>query len=89
MTTCSDFTSEAMLWIKEVEMVDSREDFEVLAIRFWKEFFKLRDVGREDCLCSEKDRPEFPPQEEGQSRGTESPERGPVSTGKTDRFHDL
>ena len=23
MTTCSDFPSEAMLWIKEVEMVDS------------------------------------------------------------------
>ena len=32
---------------------------------------------------------EFPIQEEGQSRGTESPERGPVSTRKTDRPHDL
>ena len=28
-------------------------------------------------------------QEEGQSRGTESPERGPVSTRKTDCPHDL
>ena len=27
--------------------------------------------------------------EEGQSRGTESPEGGPVSTRKTDRLHDL
>ena len=26
MTTCSDFPSEAMLWIKEVEMVDSSEE---------------------------------------------------------------
>ena len=26
VTTCSDFTLEAMLWIKEVEMVDSMED---------------------------------------------------------------
>ena len=26
MTTCSDFPSEAMLWTKEVEMVDSMED---------------------------------------------------------------
>ena len=33
--------------------------------------------------------PEFPVQEEGQSGGTESSERGPVSTRKTDRLHDL
>ena len=26
VTTCSDFPSEAMLWIKEVEMVDSMEE---------------------------------------------------------------
>ena len=36
-----------------------------------------------------KNHPEFTAQEEGQSRGTESPERGPVSTRKTDRLHDL
>ena len=30
--------------------------------------------------ASEKDHPEFPIQEEGQSGGTESPERRPVST---------
>ena len=27
VTTCSDFPSEAMLWIKEVEMVDSVDEF--------------------------------------------------------------
>ena len=27
VTTCYDFSSEAMLWIKEVEMVDSVEEF--------------------------------------------------------------
>ena len=37
----SEYPSEAMLWIKEVEMVDSLEDIEVLAIRFWKEFSKI------------------------------------------------
>ena len=37
----------------------------------------------------EQDHPVFPLQEEGQSGGTESPERGPVSTRKTDRLHDL
>ena len=26
MATCSDFLSEAMLWIKEVEMVDSLDE---------------------------------------------------------------
>ena len=37
----------------------------------------------------EQDHPEFPIQDEGQSRGTESSERGPVSTRKIDRFPDL
>ena len=50
---------------------------EILAIR-WKEFSKIWHVGREDCFCSEQDHPEFPVQEECQSRGTESPERGLV-----------
>ena len=27
VTTCSDFPSDAMLWIKEVEMVDSLDEF--------------------------------------------------------------
>ena len=30
VTTCSDFPSEAMLWIKEVEMVDSLEELKFL-----------------------------------------------------------
>ena len=37
VTKCSDFPSGAMLWIKEVEMVDSLE----LAISLWKEFSKF------------------------------------------------
>ena len=52
----------------------------ILAINLWKGLSKFRDAGREDCFCSEQDHPEFPVQEEGQSRGTESPERGPFST---------
>ena len=62
---------------------------EVLTISFCKDFCKFRDAGREDCFCSEQDHPEFSLQEEGPSRGTESPEGGPVSTRKTDRLHDL
>ena len=78
-----------MLWIKEVEMVDSLDDKKILAINCWREFAKFRNVGREDCLGSEQDHPKIPVQEEGQSRGTESPEREPVSTKKTVRLHDL
>ena len=80
---------EVMLWIKEEEMVDSLEELKSSQSVAGKNLSKLRRAGRKDCLCSEQDHPEFPLQEEGQSRGTESPERGPVSTRKTDRFHDL
>ena len=55
VTTCFDFPSDAMLWIKEVEMVVSLDDLKILAISLWKGFSKLRDAGREDCLCSEQD----------------------------------
>ena len=62
---------------------------EVIAISCGQECSKFRDAGRWDCFCSEQDHPEFTIQEEGQSRGPESPEAGPVSAGKTDRNHDL
>ena len=62
---------------------------EILAISLWKGFSKFRDAGREDCLCCEQDHPEFPLQEEGQSRRTECSETGPVSSRKTDRRHDV
>ena len=62
---------------------------EILAIYFWKEFSTFRDAGREDFFCSEQDHPDFTLQEEGQSRGTESPEGGLVSTRETTHLHDL
>ena len=68
---------------------DSLDELKSSRSAFTKGFSKLRDAGREDCLCSEQDHPEFPVQEECQPRGTECPERGPVSTRKTDRLHDL
>ena len=65
VTTCSDCPSEALLWIKEVEMVDSFYDKKNLTMSLWKGFSKLRDAGREDRFCSDQDHPEFPVQEEG------------------------
>ena len=79
VTACSDFPSDAMLWINEVEMVASLDELKSLRSVYGKNFSKLRDAGREDCLCSEQDHPEFPFQEEGRS----------VSSRKTDRLHDL
>ena len=89
VTTCSDFPSDAVLWIKEVEMVDSLEELKSSWSVCGQDFPELRDAGREDCLCSEQDHSEFPVQEEGQPRGAESSEREPVSTRKKDRLHDL
>ena len=89
VTACSDYPSDATLWIKEVEMVDSLEELKSSRSVCGKDFSKHRDAGREDCLSSEQDHPEFSIQEEGQSRGTENPARGSVSPSKTDRPHDL
>ena len=41
VTTCSDFPSEAMLWIKEVEMVDSLEELESSRSDAGKAFSKI------------------------------------------------
>ena len=77
-----------MLWIKEVEMVDywmnwnPRDPSKVRISR-------ILNAGREDCFSFEQDHPEFPLQEEGQSGGAQSPQKGPISTRKTDRLHDL
>ena len=42
------FSSEAMLWIKEVEMVNSVGELKIIAISLWQGFSKLRDAGREN-----------------------------------------
>ena len=88
VTNGSDFPSEALLWIKEVEMVDSLDELKSSRSVYGK-LSQIRDAGGEDCLCSEQDYPELQVQEEGQPRGAESPERGSVSTRETDRLHDL
>ena len=57
--TCSDFPSEAMLWIKEVEMVESKHDLKSSrSIQGYTHFPNFERVGREDCVCSEQDHPE-------------------------------
>ena len=41
LTTCSDFPSEAMLWIKEVEMVDSLDELKSSRSENGKDFPKF------------------------------------------------
>ena len=72
-----------------MEMVDSVDELKYFAINCGQEFPEFRNIGREDRLRFEQDHPELPLQEEGQSRGTDSSERGSVSPRVTDRLHDL
>ena len=67
-----------MLWIKEVEMVDSMEELKSSRSIAEKNLPEFRNAGCETCFC-----------EKVSFGGTESPKRGPVSTRKTDRLHDL
>ena len=87
--TCSQFPTEAMQWIKEVEMVDSVDDsmsssssrgiqmpnFEVLDARIAS---ALNRIIHNSHL-----------RKKGQSGGTKGPEAGPFPSRKTDCFLDL
>ena len=88
VTTRSDFPSDAMLWIKEVEMVDSVDELKSSRSAIGKDFpnFEILDAKIASALnkiiripCSRR---------EGQPRGAESPQRVSISTRKTDRCHD-
>ena len=68
-----------MQWIN----INPRDQLRVMVSRI----FQMLDARIPSAL--KKDYPEFLLQEKGQSGGTESPERGRVSTRKADRLHDL
>ena len=78
VTTCSDFPSEAMLWIKEVEMVDSLDELKSSRSVYGKDFpnFEMLDAKIASPLNTIIQK--FPVQEEGQPRGAESPKGGSV-----------
>ena len=73
--TCSQFPTEAMQWIKEVEMVDSVDDL--------KSSSSIRGISMpnfeacEDCFSAEQNHPQFSLQKKNQSGGTKGPEAGP------------
>ena len=88
VTTCSDFPSGAMLWIKEVEMVDSFDEFKSSRSVCGKDFpnFEMLDAKIASALNNIIHNSH--PQRKTVSK-SRNPERGPVSTRKTDRLHDL
>ena len=70
--TCSQFPTEAILWIKEVEMVESVDDLKSSrSIRGTHgPNFELLDA--RIAFSTEQNHPEYPLQEKGQSGGNES-----------------
>ena len=87
--TCSQFPTEAMLWIKEVEMTESvdalKSSCSVRGIRLPK--FEVLDAKIASALNRIIHHTTV--QEKGKSGGTESPQKGPFLSWKTDRLLDL
>ena len=75
--TCSQFPTEAMQWIKEVELVDSVGE--------------LRSSSSTHGISMplNKIHPSFPLQKKNQSGGTKGPEAGPFLSRQTDCLLDL
>ena len=63
--SCSNFPTEAMLWIKEVEMGTSVNDTKIFAIHSRSYSFSWFWItGRENCIIPEQDHPESVLQDE-------------------------
>ena len=83
------FRRKLMLWIKEVEMVDSLDELKSSRSVYGKDFpnFEMLDAKIASALNKIIQNSQF--KKEGQPRGAESPKRGPVSARETNRLHDL
>ena len=86
VSACSGFHSEAMLWNKEVEMVDLVDDLKSSrSIQGYTNFpnFEMLDARIASTLNKIIQNSNL--QKKGQSGGTESSERGSIPSRKTDR----
>ena len=88
VTTCSDFPSDAVLWIKEVEMVDFLEELKSSRSVCGNDFpnFEMLDAKIASALNKIIQNSQFKKKVRIETR---KPKRGPVSSRKTDRLHDL
>ena len=90
VTSGSGSPSEGMLWIKEVDIVGSVDDFKSSrSIQGCAHFPNFEMLDAKIASALNKIIQKILTLRRSQSRGTERPERGLVSTGKTDRLHDL
>ena len=55
VTICSDFSSDALFLIKEVEMVDSLDELKSSRSVCKKDFPNFAMLDAENCFCSEQD----------------------------------
>ena len=87
VTICSDFPSDALLWIKEVEMIDSLDEFKSSPSVYGKDFpnFQMLDAKIASALNKIIQNSKL----KKKVSLKEQKERGSVSTWKTDRLHDL
>ena len=65
--SCPNFLTEAMLWIKEVQEVNSVYDLKILCSIQKFILFLTLSYSRKDCIGPEQDFPEFLIQDKGQS----------------------
>ena len=88
VTACPDFPSEAMLWIKEVELVDSLEELKSSRFVSGTNFpnFEVLDPKIASALNKIIQNSQF--KKKVSLEEQENPERGPVSTRKIVLFHD-
>ena len=76
--TSSKFPTEAMQWIKEVEMVDSVDNLMSSSSKRGIQMPNFEVLGCEDCSSTEQNHPYYPIQKKGQSGGKKKgPEAGP------------
>ena len=87
--TCSQFPTEAMQWIKEVELVESVDELRSSSSTRGISMpnFEVLDAKNASALNRIIHKNQF--KRKGQSGGNESPKRGPFPSWKTDRLPDL
>ena len=89
VTTCSDFSSEEMLRIKKVEMVESVDELLSSRSIAGNNFPNFEMLDAKIASALNKIIPNSHFKKKVSLEGQKSPERGSISTRKTDRFHDL
>ena len=87
--TCSQFSTEAMQWIKEVEIVDSVDDLKVSPSTRGISMPNFEVLDARFASAFEQNHPWFFTQKKNLSERTKGPETGPFPSRKTDCFPDL